>query len=105
MKTESQNIDKFIMAQKRVKTIKSFYTEVLIFLIITCVLIFVKGDIIRLFGSIGYNGNSLKWVDWNITFVPLFWGIILLLKAKCIFKFKFGFIERWEQRQIEKYMK
>ena len=92
-------------AQKRVKAIKGFYSEVLIFLLVTFLLILFKEKVIGLFGNVGHNVNFLKWVNWNIMLVPLWWGIVLLVKAKCIFKFKIGFIKKWEQRQIDKYMK
>lgn len=101
---ESQKVDKFLKAQKRVKAIKGFYSEVLLFILITCLLFLFKGEITGLFGNIGHNINFLKWLDLNLMLVPLWWGIILLIKAKCIFKYKLGFMEKWEQRQIKKYM-
>ena len=104
MDMESQNVDKFVKAHKRVKAIKAFYSEVLLFLLITFLLIFFRENVIGLFGNVGQNVNFLKWLNLNIMLIPLWWGIILLVKAKCVFNYKFDFIEKWEQKKIKKYM-
>ncbi len=97
--------EKYKKAKKRVVRIKGFYKHLTAYLIINTVIICLKTyfmDFVEIKG-VG-DENFLNWLDWNIISTPLLWGIGLLIHGICVFRFKFGFVQKWEERQIRKYM-
>lgn len=95
---------RLIKAQKRVEALKGFYSHLFSYLIINIVLFILRGNVLDFFQSASPDKNFVEWVNWNILLVPIFWGIGLLYHAAKVFQYKFGFIRKWEQRQLEKFI-
>lgn len=95
---------KYEMAKKRVGQIKKFYRHVTIFIIVNIVLIVLKLKIVNyLLDQNGDMGPNFEhWVDWEIISTPVIWGLILLVHG--IWVFYWPFTQKWEQRQIQKFM-
>ena len=85
------NDEKYEKAKKRVKELKSFYSNLVTYFIINVILI-----IINLVTSPGR-----LWFYW----VTIFWGIAILIHASKVFILKgklFG--EEWEEKKIKEIM-
>lgn len=89
---------------KRVEALKGFYQHLLAYLLVNIALFIVRGRVLDFFQSNDPHKNFVDWIDWNILFVPLFWGIGLLFHAAKVFRFKSRFMKNWEEKQLEKYI-
>ncbi|MDN3724082.1 2TM domain-containing protein [Aequorivita sp. SDUM287046] len=91
-------------ARKRVEALKGFYQHLLIFILVNVLIFIVRSRVLEFIQNDSPTKNFMEWVDWNILFVPLFWGIGLLFHAAKVYQFKFPFLKNWEERQLNKYM-
>ena len=100
MKDNNQNIDqheRYKIAAKRVKEIKSFYTHLAVYLVINTLIIF-------------YNSNSNFFGDGsiNISFdsfsTAFFWGIGLFCHWASVFGPNLFLGKNWEERKIKELM-
>ena len=96
---------KFRNARKRVEAIKNFHKHLLVYFILSIVLFMGRDYVLQFFQNKSIDKNFTKWIDWNILIVLGFWGIGLLFQASKAFQYKLKFIENWEKRQLEKFMK
>ena len=92
-------------AKKRVKCIKGFYTHLSVYIVINLALIFIKLYFIGYF-DVGRSVeiDLFNWAYADLIITPLAWGIGLLIHAIKVFYVEFGFVKRWEQKQIRKIM-
>ncbi|MDD7914281.1 2TM domain-containing protein [Polaribacter ponticola] len=103
MKLNDQNIA-FKEAEKRVKRIKNFYNHLQIFVIMMLVLLLFSKSIIGFFENHVDNINSLAWIKANIWINALLWFIGLVIHGFVAFRYKIGFIDKWEKSKLEELM-
>lgn len=103
MVRSKKEVSKFERAQLRIKLIRGFYNHVGIFVIINAALFLFKKKLMAVFvGEVAYsNPNVTSWVDWNF----YIWLIILAVHAVLVFGNVSFLGKKWEERQIQKYMK
>jgi hypothetical protein len=88
--------EKYRRARKRIEEIKGFYIHLFIYLIINTVILVVIYVATRDEGGNFWEAGHF--------FTLFFWGIGLLFHAIHTFKLNPFFGEKWEKRQIRKYM-
>lgn len=90
-------------AKKRVKELKDFYRHVKVFIIVNGLLYLLKSEILLPYipEEFWLKPYFFNWVGINV----LIWGVILAIHALYLFGNKFPFLKKWEERQIQKYMK
>lgn len=99
MKTQDSEL-KFIKAKGKVEKLKRFYTHLVVFVVINCVITAVK---------VMHNMNKGEtfeeaFFDFATLASWLFWGVALALHAFSVFGIHLLLGEDWEERKIEKYM-
>jgi len=92
-------------ARRRVEALKGFYKHLLVYIIVNIALFIVRGNVLEFFQIESSDKSFVKWIDWNILIVPIFWGIGLLFHAAKVFQYRIPIIKKWEERQLKKYMK
>lgn len=107
MKNEKTYAERLKYAQKRVKSIRDFHTHVVVYILVNAFLIIIGGHVLNLTTRDGSNPdpNLQEWLNWNNYLTPALWGIGLLLNGIYVYRHKFHFFKRWEERQIQKYLK
>lgn len=80
---------KYHNALKRVKKIKGFYTHLIVFVVINCVIIFLKAR--------KHNTDFFSSENFSVT---IFWGIGLVSHALSVFLPNFILGANWEERKI-----
>lgn len=102
---EEERLTKLERAKKRVEKIKGFYRHLLWYVVVNLVLLFVELRMYDFFNiEIHVNQGFRNWVNYNFIVTPLLWGIGLAIHGLAVFRYKFGFFDKWEKRQIERYM-
>tara|TARA_B100001146_G_scaffold224006_1_gene240238 strand:+ start:743 stop:1066 length:324 start_codon:yes stop_codon:yes gene_type:complete len=77
---------KYSRAKLKVERIKKFYEHALLFLIVNVVLFWFKGEIFAFFlDQEIHNSEFYNWLALNIIFIPVIWGVILLIHANYAF--------------------
>ena len=105
MEMDNYDSEKYIQAKKWVDNLKNFYAHVAIYLLMNVLLFTFKENIMNFFKDQGVRGQEfLGWMEWNIIFIPIIWGVVLLVIGIYYFKLKPAFFRNWEERQIRKYM-
>lgn len=95
METQFQQQQKLLMAQKRVKSIRGFYTHATVYLIVNAVLIAAKAA----------SGTPDEFFNFNQTFsTAFFWGIGLAFHALGVFGRNVFMGSDWEERKIREIM-
>tara|TARA_R110002012_G_scaffold322108_1_gene555942 strand:- start:59080 stop:59406 length:327 start_codon:yes stop_codon:yes gene_type:complete len=94
-------------AKLKVANLKGFYNHLVVYIIINLSLIIFKEKVIFTLLSKEAIGNPdfLNWINWNVFGTPIIWGIGLLIHALFVFGSKPTFIKKWEQKQLQKYMR
>lgn len=93
-------------AKKRVEELKQFYSHVRVYILVNILLLLLKGEFIDFFTgkTEEIDPNFLYWIDLNVIITPVLWGIALLIHGLYAYRYKFGFIRNWEQRQIQRFL-
>ncbi|MCM4169155.1 hypothetical protein KCTC52924_00078 [Arenibacter antarcticus] len=106
MKEVQKNGSKLERAKKHVAAIKGFYSHLFVYLSINLglILLYVAYRFLNLENYQVLEVGFRNWMDWNIVFTPLFWGIGLFIHGLYVFGRKPVFLRKWEERQIKKYM-
>lgn len=100
---ENYNQEKYIRAKKKVKQIKRFYTHLTVYIIINLI-IFIKGNIEIFLENDVENKNLLDWIDWNIFYTPVLWGIGLFFHGLFVFQNRFKGLKNWEDRKMKEFL-
>ena len=95
---------KIKQAEKRVKRIRDFYNHLQVFVIVMVILLLFSNTIIEFFESHIDNPNWLKWLRANIWNNALLWFVGLLIHGFFTFKYKIGFIDKWEEKKVQEFM-
>lgn len=105
MKDNTNEVEKYVKAKKRVDAIKGFYFNLIKFAIITLLILVFKGRVMEIFIEKGVEDeNILQWIEWNILVIPIIWGLVLLVIGLRLFVFKSNILKNWEEKQIQKYI-
>ena len=93
-------------AQKKVNQIKGFYGHLRAYIIVNVLLILAQTKLVDFILAKNENldPSFFHWVDINILFTLLFWGLGLAIHGFYVFSYKFAFLKAWEERQIKKFM-
>jgi len=94
---EYQDQEKYVKAKEQVETIKGFYIHLAIYLIIN---IFI---LVNLY--LRTVGNEEVFWKFSNFFTLFFWGIGLLFHAAKTFNLNPFLGKKWEEEQIQKYIK
>ena len=82
--------DKYIKAKKKVENIKGFYGNLVAFILVNAVLIFINL----------YTSPSYLWFFWPL----LWWGIGVLIHGLKVFDLLPSLGKDWEERKIKEFM-
>jgi hypothetical protein len=106
MDIETEYYQKREKAKKRVEEIKKFYTHVRVYVLINIVILLLRSRVLDFVLGKGeaFDPSFIDWVDLNMLLTPILWGIGLFIHGIYTFRYKFGFLKRWEDRQIRKIM-
>jgi hypothetical protein len=98
----AQNQTSLEKANKRIKELKGFYRHILIFIVVNGFLSLLQSGVLHPFMPEGFPTEPyyFDWVNANIAT----WALILLVHAIIVYRWKFPFFKKWEERQIQKYM-
>lgn len=104
---ETRNTPQYHSALETVKRIKAFYSHVLLFVVVVTIVLFFSDEIIRFFGNTLHvdNKETLQWIKLNIWVNSGIWAIVILVQGILAFKYKFTFVRKWEEKQIQKILK
>jgi hypothetical protein len=93
-------------AKKRVEELKQFYAHIRVYILINILILLLRSRLLDFLLGDGdrIDPSLLDWIDLNVLLTPLFWGIGLLIHGIYAYRHKFGFVKRWEERQIRKFM-
>jgi len=89
-------------AKKRVQELKGYYSHITIFVIVNGILYLLKTGVLTSLLPEAFPKESYyyDWINSNI----LIWTLILIVHTLIVFRHKFTFFKKWEERQIKKYM-
>ncbi|WP_437394994.1 2TM domain-containing protein [Flagellimonas lutimaris] len=89
-------------AKKRVKELKGYYSHITIFVIVNGILYLLKTGVLTSLLPEAFPKESYyyDWINANV----IIWALILVVHTLILFRDKFTFVKKWEQRQIQKYM-
>ena len=89
-------------AKKRVQELKGYYSHITIFVIVNGILYLLKTGMLTSLLPEAFPKESYyyDWINSNI----LIWTLILIVHTLIVFRDKFTFVKKWEERQIKKYM-
>ncbi len=105
MEKQERELEKYAHALKRVESIKGYYFQLIKFVIITLLILVLKGRVLEIFVEKGVEDeNVLNWIEWNILAIPIIWGLVLLFIGLRLFVFKSNFLKNWEEKQIRKHL-
>jgi hypothetical protein len=90
--------DKYDRAHKRMKDIKSFYSHLVIYLVVNLVLMLAH------LGIFTHGFVSIEIWPKSFFMTPFFWGIGLFFHGLYVFQHKFRFFKDWEERKIKEFM-
>ncbi|WP_269227610.1 2TM domain-containing protein [Flavobacterium eburneipallidum] len=93
MENNIQQEERYFFAQKKVKSIKGFYSHLFFYLVINAIITI----------QIYLRTGSGFW-DWENFYTPLFWGIGLLAHGLSVFGQNLFFGQNWEERKIREFM-
>ncbi|MBS7254485.1 2TM domain-containing protein [Flavobacterium branchiicola] len=97
----NNNDEQFIIAYRKVKRIKGFYSHLKVYILVN-VIIIASNLNKEIFGR-GFNDGGL--LDWHTYSTAIFWGIALLAHALSVFGRDVFFSSDWEEKKIQEYMK
>ena len=101
---ETNRIQSYELAKRRVACIKSFYRHLIVYIVVNIGLLVVsiRNLDIYIYQDAMSNNDFETWVFWNVLGVPIFWGIGLLIHAIRVFKPTSSFVKEWEERQLQR---
>jgi len=93
---------KYERAAKRVKELKGFYGHLRAFVIVNAFLYLMRSEWFHSMmpDSFPLEPYYFEWVHANV----FLWGVGLMIHGLFVYRNKFPFFKKWEERQIRKYM-
>lgn len=102
MKSSQQDI--YDRARKKVDAIKGFHTHIGVYIVINILILLFRANILSILRLNRVDLEFERWLDLNTWGTVLFWGIGLAIHGLYVYRFKFGFIKRWEERKLKEFM-
>lgn len=104
---ETKNTEQYHNAIQTVKRIKGFYSHVLLFIVVVTIVLLFSDQILLFFERAlnVENKETLRWIKLNIWINSGIWAIVILVQGVLAFKYKFTFVKKWEEKQIQKILK
>jgi hypothetical protein len=99
---EYSNDERYNIAYRKVKRIKSFYAHLRVYIIVNVIIIVSNMSHYDIFKQ-GIAENPL--FDWHTYSTALFWGIGLIAHGLSVFGRDLFFSNDWEEKKIQQYMK
>lgn len=90
----------YLRAQKKVETLKGFYSHLVVFIIVNIGIIFVSANV--------FNDKVIDFANWKNYFTLFFWGFGLVSHAIYVFfviNIENNFLKRWEEKKIKEFLK
>ncbi|MCW5519773.1 2TM domain-containing protein [Aureitalea sp. L0-47] len=98
LKTSVQ--EKYERARKKVDAIKGFHKHITAYIIVNIFLILIKTNVISAFGDKEFVLKLDPWMELNTYGTLIIWGIVLGIHGLYVYRHKFKFLKRWEERKI-----
>lgn len=102
-----ENSERYIKAKKKVDDIKGFYYHLTVYILVNIALLIFRTPILLFFLNMGdaTDEGFSEWLDFNIVFTPLLWGLGVFIHYAVVFGLKPKFIKKWEKRKLEEILK
>jgi hypothetical protein len=94
METLSEN-QRYLVAKNRAKTLRKFYTHVIIYIFVNILIIILRCKRID---------NLASFFTFNTFSTAFYWGIGLAAHALVVYSKNSLFSEAWEERKIKEYL-
>ncbi|MEW7291434.1 2TM domain-containing protein [Aquimarina sp. 2304DJ70-9] len=100
----------YYKAKKRVEKEKGFYGHLMVYIVINIAIVIIHRVVYLNIDKINPDHGFTEWLNWNLLFTPVLWGIGLLIHGACVFKKNFSFFKRlrrsifskeWEENKIK----
>ena len=92
--------EKYDRARKKVKDIKGFHSHLTAYIIVNIIFLLIRGRVLEIFYSEGATWDLDVWLRWNMWGTAVLWGIGLAIHGIYVYRHKFRFLKRWEERKI-----
>lgn len=89
----------YLRAQKKVETLKGFYSHLVVFIIINLAIILISANV--------FNQKVIDFGNWKNYFTLFFWGFGLIFHAVYVFfvmNIENNFLKKWEERKIKEFL-
>ena len=97
--------ERYEQARKKVDAIKAFHTHITVYIIVNIFLILIKTNIISAFDDKEFVLRLDPWLELNTYGTLILWGIGLGIHGLYVYRHKFKFLKRWEDRKIREIIK
>ena len=92
---------KYELAKARVIKIKAFYTHFVTYIVIMGVLFIFNVGLLDAMIPTETNANLRRWIDLNIIFCAIGWGVAVSIHALSVFVKSNKIVRRWEEKKNE----
>lgn len=89
----------YLRAQKKVETLKGFYSHLVVFILVNIGIILVSANV--------FNNKPINFAHWGNYVTAFFWGIGLVSHAIYVFfvmNIENNFLKRWEEKKIKEFL-
>ncbi|WP_347372719.1 2TM domain-containing protein [Aequorivita sp. Q41] len=89
----------YLRAKKKVETLKSFYSHLVVYLLINTAIILVSANV--------FNDKALHFSRWSMYITAMFWGIGLAshaLYVLFVMNFKNNIFKNWEEKKLKQFL-
>lgn len=89
----------YLRAQKKVETLKGFYSHLVVFILVNIGIILVSANV--------FNNKPINFAYWGNYVTAFFWGIGLVSHAIYVFfvmNIENNFLKRWEEKKIKEFL-
>ena len=103
---ETEKYNKYEEALKHVEKIRGFHRHVIAYFIFNIIIVTLGWKLANFVLSTTPNHDKgfIDWMHINVWGTPVLWGIGLLIHGLYVYRFKFSFFKRWEERKIKELM-
>lgn len=89
----------YLRAKKKVETLKSFYSHLVVYVLVNIGIILVSANV--------FNDEKIDFSQWSNYLTAIFWGIGLVSHALYVFyvvNVDNNFLKRWEEKKIKQFL-